>query len=165
MYGSTSLPPNASSYTPRYISGARLPHAWITLNNSAIAHHLPPVNVSYVPEFTVSDITARRYSTLDLCAVGAFTLLLHSADQGVWRERIDILRHQYDSSGLEINVYLLTVDFDVVSNARGQSWVEDARLGEGGGLLVRPDQHILLPLIASTEAAEILSVMKAHLGR
>jgi hypothetical protein len=165
VYGSTSLPPNASSYTPKYISGARLPHAWITLNNPAIAHHLPPVNVSYVPEFTASDITARQYSTLDLCAVGSFTLLLHAADQDAWRERINALRHQYDASGPELNVYLLTADFDIVPSARGQSWVEDARLGDGGGLLVRPDQHILLPLVASTEAAEMLSAMKAHLGR
>ncbi len=128
-------------------------------------HHLSPVNVSYVPEFSSSDIAVRKYSTLDLCAVGAFTIILHATHQDAWRSRLEMLRDHYHDSGLELNVYLFKVDFDVISGARGQSWLEGARLNEGGGLLVRPDQHILLPLEAMTQANEMVSVIEAHLGR
>lgn len=124
-----------------------------------------PVNVSYVKEFTTDDITARRYSTLDLCAVGAFTFILHAVAQDVWRERVEYLRDQYHKWGLELNAYFLTMDFDVVPSERTKSWVKDAGLAQGGGLLVRPDQHILIPLRETTGAADILSAMKGHLGR
>jgi hypothetical protein len=97
--------------------------------------------------------------------VGAFTFILHAAAQDVWRERVEYLRDQYQKWGLELNVYFLTMDFDVISSDRAKSWVTDAGLAEGGGLLVRPDQHILMPLRETTGAAAILSAMKGHLGR
>lgn len=96
--------------------------------------------------------------------MGAFTLILHGVDHDVWGERIEILQNHFMDSRLEINVYLLTVDFNVISSVRSQSWVQDAGLNEGGGLLVRPDQHILLPLTAKTRAEDIISAMEAHVG-
>ena len=120
--------------------------------------------MSYVNEFTASEVAARKYSTLDLCDVGAFTFILNSANADVWRGRIRTLQEQYQGLGLDLNAYFLTLDFDVASNVRGQAWIEGAGLKDGGGLLVRPDQHILLPLTAETAVEDISSALRAHLG-
>jgi hypothetical protein len=102
---------------------------------------------------------------LDLCAVGAFTLIINSTDLTQWAETISALRERYSETGLRLDVCSLGIDFDVIDGEKGRAWVAGAGLDEGGGLLVRPDQHILLPLKKGMEREEILDVMQKHLGR
>ena len=163
VYGSSEIPPNASNYVPRYIPGARLPHAWITFPESVIIDRPPPVDVSYVSELSLDEVTQRQFTTLDLCAPDCFTFIVNSLE--IWRERIQQVRTHYAQSGPKIAVYALSTDFDLVPGTRGQAWVEGAGLIGGGGLLVRPDQHIQMRLEAGTSGEEILASLKSHLGR
>lgn len=166
VYGSDRIPLNASTYTPKYVAGARLAHAWITVTDLTVVHQLPEIDVSYVSEFSASDLSCRKYSILDLCACNAFTFILGDSKGSVWQERIQQVQSHYGESSCRFNIYLLGVDFDLVLNAEhGQAWAKNAGIIQGGGLLVRPDQHILMPLGSGTTAAEILSALEAHLGR
>ncbi|OCT49141.1 3-(3-hydroxy-phenyl)propionate hydroxylase [Cladophialophora carrionii] len=139
VYGSDTIPPHASRYTPKFQVGARLPHAWIRLPCSP----LKPVDVSYVEEFSPEDVELRQYSTLDLCDLDKFTLIGELEVAGV-------------------KTCVPGKDFDVVGEA-GQQWLKGAGLQDGGGLLVRPDQHILMLLDADTKVEEVESCLKQHL--
>ncbi|EXJ56965.1 hypothetical protein A1O7_07309 [Cladophialophora yegresii CBS 114405] len=139
VYGSNTVPPHASRYTPKFQVGARLPHAWVRLPRSA----LKPVDVSYVEEFSPKDVELRQYSTLDLCAFDRFTLI-----------------GRFEVPGVKTCVP--RKDFDVVGEA-GQQWSKGAGLLDGGGLLVRPDQHILMLLDANTKVEDVELCLKQHL--
>lgn len=157
------MPPHASKYVPRYIEGARLPHAWITLPKASSLEPPAPVDLSYVPELTAAEKGLRRFTTLDLCAADAFTLIVGSLDQ--WRARLDKVRASYQRSQVQIAAYSLGIDFNLAQGARGDSWLRQSGLASGGGLLVRPDQHILKPLTAESSAEDILESLKLHLGQ
>lgn len=157
------MPPHASKYVPRYIRGARLPHAWISLPSSSSLKPPRPVDLSYVPELTTEEAKVRQFTTLDLCAPDAFTLIIGSLDQ--WRERIDKVKGSYQHSRVKVNAYSPGMDFHVVPGALGDSWILGSGLATGGGLLVRPDQHILKPLTADSTAEDMLESLKLHLGR
>jgi hypothetical protein len=164
------VPPNASKYHKQYVSGARLPHAWISVIDQSMVQNLPQIDVSYVSEFNISDVAIRTYSTLDLCAINAFTFILGPpAAPDLWQGIVDRVREHYSSaSNCKFNVYRLGVDFDIVPTAVGHQWVQDAGLigsGGNGGLLVRPDQHILLALTANMSFGEIISALMKHLGK
>ncbi|KAK7890763.1 hypothetical protein LTR67_007972 [Exophiala xenobiotica] len=140
VYGDYSIPPHASRYVPKFRVGARLPHAWIRPVQTTLA----PVDVSYVDEFSSEDISLRRYSTLDLCDFDKFTLIGDLEVPGVETCRPGR-------------------DFEVVG-PEGEEWLEAAGCRGGGGLLLRPDQHILMVLDASTTVQDVQHVMKQHLG-
>ncbi|OAL33029.1 hypothetical protein AYO22_00114 [Fonsecaea multimorphosa] len=140
VYGSKEIPPHASKYTPKFEVGARLPHAWIRLPHS----RLKPVDVSYVDEFSPADLESHRFSTLDLCDLDKFTLLGELDVPGVKTCRVGR-------------------DFEVIGEA-GQKWLAAARMDVGGGLLVRPDQHILMLLDVGTTTEEVQRRLNAHLG-
>ncbi|KAJ9610537.1 hypothetical protein H2200_005314 [Cladophialophora chaetospira] len=140
VYGSQEIPPHASKYAPKFQVGARLPHAWIRMKDSI----LQPVDVSYVDEFTKEDIELRRYSTLDLCDFDKFTLIGDLEVPGVKTCRVG-------------------KDFEVIGSA-GQEWLQGAGLRDGGGLLVRPDQHILMVLTKDTQVEDVKQCMRRHLG-
>jgi hypothetical protein len=148
VYGDPTIPPHASRYTPKFPVGARLPHTWIhPIGNVS----LPPVDVSYVEEFGPGDVSARRYSTLDLCEIDKFTLI-------VGRDR-DLDVH---ISSI-VKTCRLGRDFEAVDGPAGQSWLSGAGLTGGGGLLVRPDYHILMVLDAQTTVKEVRQALKQHL--
>lgn len=140
VYGKDEIPPHASKYTPKFEVGARLPHAWIRLPGSS----LPPVDVSYVDEFSADDIELRRYSTLDICDLDKFTLIGDLEVPGIKTCRIGR-------------------DFDVIGQA-GQEWAKNAGLNDGGGLLLRPDQHILMVLKVDTRVEDVQACLARHLG-
>jgi hypothetical protein len=102
------------------------------------------VDVSYVDEFSSEDISLRRYSTLDLCDFAEFTLIGDLEVPGVKTCRPGR-------------------DFEVVG-PEGEKWLKAAGCRGGGGLLLRPDQHILMVLDASTTVLDVQRVMKQHLG-
>lgn len=139
MYGSRKIPPHASHYQPKFTVGARLPHAWITVKDSG----LQPVDVSYVAELSVEETQRRTYSSLDLCAPDEFTLIGDLEVSGVKTVR-------------------LGKDFDL-DRPDGDWWLDQTGLRRGGGLLVRPDQHILMVLTADTTTQDVQKVIKEHL--
>lgn len=140
MYGNDAIPPHASKYTPKFEVGARLPHTWIR----GLQSSLQPVHVSYVDEFGPEEIAARQYSTLDLCEPNQFTLLGDLDVPGVKTVRAH-------------------VDYEVIG-PEGQEWLAGAGLtSRGGGLLVRPDQHILMVLDAETTVEDVQRVLQRHL--
>jgi hypothetical protein len=122
--------------------GARLPHAWIRVKQTSLA----PVDVSYVDEFSAEDVRQRRYSTLDLCQFDQFTLLGNLDVPGVKTCRLD-------------------EDYELIEGTHAQKWIAGAGLIQGGGLLVRPDQHILMVLQNDTTAEEVELCVRQHLSR
>jgi hypothetical protein len=140
VYDSPAIPPHASHYRPKFEVGARIPHTWIKIKTPG----LPPVDVSYIDEFSEADIKARKYSTLDLCEFDKFVLIGNLDVPGVKTVR-------------------LGVDYEVVGDD-GKDWVQKAGVASGGGLLVRPDQHILHVLKPGTTMEDIQKVVAEHLG-
>lgn len=145
IYGDKSIPPHASKYVPRFTVGARLPHTWIRLQSPSRGTEstLAPVDVSYIDDFSAEDVQLRQYSTLDLCDIDKFTLLGTLDVPGVKTCR-------------------LGRDFEVVGPG-AKEWLDSSGLTQGGGLLVRPDQHILMVLDADTTAGDVQMVMEKYL--
>jgi FAD binding domain len=167
VYGSTEIPSNASNYTPKYIPGARLPHTWIQFSERSHIQHPPPVDVSYVAEFSDSDIQARQHSTLDLCAPDAFTLIVDGANSSNlerWKALAEQLKAYAWQKGIPINFRYSGVDFEVLPGAQGDAWAKGFGLEEGGGVLVRPDQHVLMVLGKDNSFQEVRRGLEAHLG-
>jgi hypothetical protein len=133
------------------------------LRDSTVIDRPPAVDVSYVSELSSEEIARRRFTTLDLCAPDSFTFILGSLES--WDERIRQVRSRYAQSGPKVAVYALGADFELVPGPRADAWIDGAGLRNGGGLLVRPDQHILRQLQSETSAEEVLSSLESHLGK
>lgn len=162
VYGSTEFPHNASAYRHKYVPGARLPHAWIKFPGTSSVKHPPAVDVSYVSEFGHDEIQARQYSTLDLCAPDAFTLIVGSLS--VWKARTEQVKSHAWQRGIPLNIRYLGTDFEPTPGAYGDAWLDALQFAHGGGVLVRPDQHILMLLGAETSIAEVGNELERHLG-
>jgi hypothetical protein len=81
-----------------------------------------------------------------------------------WEGRTQQVSSQYAQSGPQTAAFALGADFDLIPGPRGEAWIAGVRLNEGGGLLVRPDQHIQIRLEPATSAEAILSSLESHLG-
>lgn len=168
VYGSSKIPLHASQYTPKYIVGARLPHVWVN-PTSALRERLSlpqPVDVSYVHELCHEEVQLRKYSSLDLCAYDAFTLI---GGHGHWSTIVKGL----ESARLwpvnmytlpKVNMVQLDEDFTLLSGPNAEAWVQGCGLGIGEALLVRPDQHILARLRPDATLEQLATVLKQHLG-
>ncbi|KAJ3533534.1 hypothetical protein NM208_g7942 [Fusarium decemcellulare] len=163
VYGDKRTPPHASHFSPKFVAGARLPHAWIKPKPSGITLDLPPINVSYVKEFSRADVDRRKFSTLDLVKFDAFTLIV-SSDDG-WMSRYREMRQLVDFSGSKTQLWSATQDFQFVDEDQGNKFQLDSGLSQGGLLLVRPDQHILGCLDQRSTAEDIASLILGHLGK
>lgn len=62
-----------------------------------------------------------------------------------------------------VNVVVLGIDFEVVPSLSSQMWLHQLMLKEGGGVVVRPDQHILYIFETETTGIEISQLIKQHL--
>ncbi|KAJ9647977.1 hypothetical protein H2199_001754 [Coniosporium tulheliwenetii] len=162
VYGSTETPPHASHYKPKFQQGARLPHAWISFRNQNSVPPIEPLDVSYVTEFSPDEVHARRFSSLDLCALDGFTLIVGSHE--AWAARFDALQAATAQRGIKLRLCAADTDFDFVSHDHRDLFDEGARLTTGGGLLVRPDQHILLELTADVSVEDLKVALCRHLG-
>lgn len=156
VYGDKSYPANASNYTPKYCPGARLPHTWI--RSTLISQ--PPVDLSYIQELSETDLAKKQFSTLDLCAFDAFTLILGPTDNTL----AEHLRASFDGYALKINAVYLNKDFEVIDGIEGKKWIDEFGLESGSGVLVRPDQHILRTVHKDTALDEVVETLADHLG-
>lgn len=139
--------------------GARLPHAWISVEGP---RELPPIDVSYVKEFSEQDARIRQYSTLDLCPFDSFTLLVGSRDP--WAERFQALEAEMKRYGVRVTLAIAYHDFDFVYETQEHLFAAEVNLGSGGGLLIRPDQHILRLVQPTDSVASIGKSLLEHLG-
>jgi hypothetical protein len=176
VYGSRKTPANASTYTRRFIAGARLPHAWISFpapelprspKKSAYPALADPIDVSYVVELCRNqvDLDTRRWSILDLCAPDAFTIITGSSDKNTpesHEPRILQVQDHLQTEGLRIDVWTAGRSFNFVGAHVG--FAREVQLDNGGGLIVRPDQHILMTFDRATTASEMISALQEHLG-
>ncbi|CAI7572640.1 unnamed protein product [Penicillium discolor] len=165
VYGATTPPPHASHYYPKFVPGARLPHGWISFlghlspeTQAAKLSSLPrePVDVSYVRELDADQVRACQWSTLDLCGPDSWTLILGKEQQN---HHIALLQKHFNVVGLTLNTWRLGVDFEIAR----QSWLAD-ELVNGGGILIRPDQHILARVSTETNGEDVIEEVSKHLG-
>ncbi|OQE77006.1 hypothetical protein PENNAL_c0063G11820 [Penicillium nalgiovense] len=165
VYGATKPPAHASHYSPKFVPGARLPHAWISFPNqlspeteAAKRSSLPqkPVDVFYIKEFDEDQVRAFQWSTLDLCGPDSWTLVL-GQEQEI--PHITFLQKHFNMIGVRLNIWRLGVDFEIIR----QSWFID-ELANGGGVLIRPDQHILARVSDGTNGEHLIMEVNKHLG-
>ncbi|KAF9766319.1 hypothetical protein IL306_001298 [Fusarium sp. DS 682] len=152
VYGDTKAPSHASHFKPSFRPGARLPHAWLQEPLSALVPQLKPVSLAYVKEFSAEEIKARQYSTLDLCAPDAWTVLLPANDNNLYGVISAITNSQRN---IKFNSLTLGKDFDVVTVSAGWDWSSESGLTQGRALLIRPDQHIFGSFGTEVEAREL----------
>lgn len=145
---------------------ARFPHAWIKwINKEVLIPKSLPIDVSYVSEFSPEDISLRQYSSLDLCSPGHFTFIASKAST-VWtkQKNLSTLIESLKEFRIPLNVYVHGEDFEVADAAATSSWVDLLRLEDDGGVLVRPDQHVLMTVGKATTVKDVLYCIRQHLG-
>ena len=167
VYGDMKIPDHASVYKRRFVAGARLPHVWLKAKPSVDWFDelgLPPIDSSYVDEFSVEQVKEREWSVLDLCAFDAFTLFAPGGQVGRrWQEILVDARVALPAS-LKVNVAVLDQDFELLNGNYGDEWKQEMGLNDGGAVLVRPDQHILAILSTQTTADMFGQAIERHLG-
>ena len=160
VHGSTERPANASHFSPKFVPGARLPHAW--LGNASILR-LDPLDVSYVSELSAEEIERRRYSSLDLCERDGFTVLVGPGSR--WKHRVGEFKAEHARTMPPVYVKELDVDFHMADTPNSAHWVESMELYDGRVVVLRPDQHILGWLAENDSATGLLNILSSHLGR
>lgn len=158
VYGDRSVPENASLYTARFVPGARLPHCWMRVYHQRLLSSLHPVDLTYVVEFDEDDRAKRRFSTLDLCAIDRFTLLLGSRKTS--DRNFAHFLDRCEASQAKVNVYRMTDDFEPETDL----WKQGSGLLTGGALLVRPDHHILFSADAGSTDDECFQAVERFLN-
>ena len=118
--------------------------------------------MSYVQEFSEGEINARKFSTLDLCGFDAFTLIAGS--RTVWTPRVEALQIATSRWSLLLRLAALGSDFDFVSWEHADLFEAGTKMNKGSGLLVRPDQHLLLLVCRETSVRELEMALRDHLG-
>lgn len=87
----------------------------------------------------------RRFSTLDICPLDSFKLILiHSASRtGRGEQILSLLREHIPSIPVKSNYF--EVNFKLPFAQRAHEWLNGFGLGpqQLGSVLVQPDQHIL----------------------
>lgn len=161
VYGDTVIPCNASLYERKFTKGSRLPHVWLKSKPDVEwMSWMCPIDSSYVSELTKAGIKARQWSVLDLCAFDAFTLFIGRANKQSWISAIEKAKAALPSA-LKLNVAVLEEHYEIVEGEKGREWVREMKLEVDGGVLVRPDQHILAVL---EERGSLREVLEEHLG-
>lgn len=130
------------------------------MNNSL---DLPAIDVSYTKELSQDEVEARKYSTLDLCPFDKFTLILGS--RSAWSERFQDLQRSVRDYGVQVCSCVAGEDFDFVDQKYADRFANEVDLYTGGGLLIRPDQHILRILRTDDRAEELHTIILEHLGQ
>lgn len=162
VYGSQEIPPHASLYRPKFVPGARLPHAWIKLLNPTIAQQTAPLDVSYVKEFSSEQVAECQFSTLDLCSFDSMTLIVssHTGWQQSFKELQTVLR----SWNVRLRLRTVGTDFSFIHEKQARLYDQEAHFAVEGGLLVRPDQHLLGVFKSVAPSSDLASCIQRYLG-
>jgi hypothetical protein len=116
-----------------------------------------------VTEFTPAEVHAREFSTLDLCAFDAFTLIVDKSASERWQSVIEGAAARLPRA-LKTNIAVLGEDFEMLAGGKAGEWVGELHLEEGRGALIRPDQHILERWREVPTAGEVFNTLAEHLG-
>ncbi|KIV80785.1 hypothetical protein PV11_08261 [Exophiala sideris] len=161
VYNDPAIPKHASHFTPKYVAGARLAHAWIHPLTPGACQGLAATDVSYIEELTVEEIQRKRFSTLDLCSRGAFTLI--TSKDTVWHHRYDRVSGACHPS-LPLRLVVESQDFDFLDVVTRTKWCHGFGLHKDGAVLVRPDQHVLVVLRPDHTIEHVVYVLYDFLG-
>lgn len=161
MYGNDEAPPHASHYIPKFTPGARLPHSWINVLSGKAPIPSSPIDVSYVKEYSEDEISNRTTSTLDLCGYDSFTMIVGS--KSIWNQRVDELQTRLNARKIRLSLWASGLDFEFVFPHQKQLFLEEARILEDYGLLIRPDQHILALLRPTSTVDDVEGLVMNHL--
>lgn len=124
-------------YQPTTWPGARLPHAWLF------------------------DRHGERHSTLDLVGKGRFTLLTGLSGEA-WAAAA---REVAKAMGIQLVAHVIGPRRDIVDHHG--DWARAREVGEGGCVLVRPDQHVAWRAeeLSENPEADLTRVLAAILHR
>lgn len=124
-------------YQPTTWPGARLPHAWLYGRNGD------------------------KHSTLDLVGQGRFTLLTGLSGEA-WAAAAEKVAK---AMSIELAVHVIGPRRDIVDHHG--DWARAREVGEGGCVLVRPDQHVAWRAedLAQNPEAELTRVLSTILHR
>jgi 2-polyprenyl-6-methoxyphenol hydroxylase-like FAD-dependent oxidoreductase len=163
VYGSSERPANASRFVPKFVPGARLPHAWIHLLGEDLGRMISPLDVRYVSELSTEESRERQYSNLDLCERDGFTILAPTGTR--WTQRVNELERQGVTDLPPIYVREFDVYFEMADTLSTASWIEAMGLCNGRATVLRPDQHILCCLAEDDSGDDLLRSLSSHVGR
>lgn len=76
----------------------------------------------------------------------------------------DVSPRSTGNVSVPINTVVLGIDFEVILSPISQTWSHELRLLEGGGVVVRPDQHILGIFGPEATGLEVSELVQDHLG-
>ncbi|KAJ5889778.1 FAD binding domain-containing protein [Penicillium tannophilum] len=164
VYGDKEIPSNVSVFHPSCVPGARLPHAWIKVAPGQL--QFPAIDNSYVHELTKDEISAKQYSTLDLCRLDKFTLIVDESNASHFKSMVDEAFASLPEDihkVLPLQMVVLGVDFDLQAGPESQSWINLMGLKEQG-VLIRPDQHILSCIASKAGSGDLVQALEEHLG-
>ena len=167
IYGDNEVPATASLYVPSYRAGARLPHAWLRKAPASSLTQLPPIDNSYVREFSAASLINKQFSTLDLCNFSAFTFIFSLESESHWTKVLAEVRSRlpkFAAFSLKVNTAIWGKDFELVTGAKGNEWLMGMQLENGAAVLVRPDQHILSCHTKHAGDEEVLESLVTFLG-
>jgi hypothetical protein len=99
---------------------------------------------------------------LDICAYNCFTLLIGSSQ--AWGEKSKALQERLKGSRIQLHTFALGRDFQIANEKHKALFLEQGGFAAGGGLLVRPDQHILSVISSTTSAKDLDDALRTHLG-
>jgi 2,4-dichlorophenol 6-monooxygenase len=124
-------------YQPTTWPGARLPHAWLF------------------------DRNGERHSTLDLVGKGRFTLLTGLSGEAWAAAAQEVAK----AMGIELVAHVIGPRRDIVDHHG--DWARAREVGEGGCVLVRPDQHVAWRAeeLSENPEADLTRVLAAILHR
>lgn len=129
---------------------------------------IPPTDLSHVHELSVEDQSLRQFSTLDLCRLDQFTLIVNSTPGQTERakEIENLVKSSKVSTPPRLRIVTLGEDFEIIFKEKAEEWLDRFQLGSGqfGGVLLRPDQHILFLLTSQTTAQEAANAVREHIG-
>lgn len=163
VYGDEEIPSNVSVFHPSCVPGARIPHAWIKVPPGKM--QLPAIDNSYVHEFTKEEILTKQYSTLDLCRLDTFTLIVDESNASQFKSMVNeafAALPKDIQKVLPLQMVVLGVDFDLQVGLENQSWMKLMGLKEQG-VLIRPDQHILSCIPSKAGPDNLALALKEHL--
>lgn len=164
VYGDTEIPQSVSRFQSSCAPGSRLPHAWIKLLSRSM--QLPPIDCSYVQEFSAEQVSGKQFSSLDLCRLDAFTLIVDARNSQHLQSMVtETFKHLpgHIAQVLPLHTVVYGVDFVVQDEAGSWEWLQLTNLKEQS-ILVRPDQHILGVLHRGSGNGELLQLLKDHLA-
>lgn len=146
----------------RYASGAVVPDGAAPAPNADMELYYQPTTCpgARVPHAWVYDRKGGRHSTLDLCGKGEFTVIT-GIGGAAWRAAAEAA-----SKALGMPVRVVTIGPRADFEDHVGDWDKVREIGDGGCVLVRPDQHVAWRSKgASAKAeAELTGALRAVLG-